>query len=303
MKRGKQPFAAAKQKKMPAASLPSATYVNLIKASFRKFEENPVLLVPNALALLASLLLAFSLVYTLGIVRIIVAVPITLTNGVYLTSAIYALMAADPIRFWGLIVLYLAAEFFMSLFFVTAKYGMIKAVILEQKTSLQQGFAFGKKHLLDVIGIYFGSLLMITVPILVLLAIGLAVLPYSIMAGMIVLGLFILLGILYACFVVYRLIFVYPVMAFEREGPMKSIKDDFHYVKTHMGHTFITWLVLLCAGVVYVILKSPLDVLRGFATSGYVVIALTGIILILEVLVSTWEHIFVFKAYVSGKRR
>lgn len=278
-------------------------YGNLVKASFRKFEENPVLLVPNAFALLVSLLLAFGLVYMLGIVRIVIAVPVTLTNGIYLSSAIYSLMAANPLRFWGLIVLYLVAEFFISLFFVTTKYGMIKSVILEGKASLRQGFAFGKKHLLDVVGIYFGSLLMVGGPIIVLLAIGLAILPYSIMAGMIVLGLFVLLGILYACFVIYRLVFVYPIMAFEREGPMKSIKDDFHYVKTHIGHTFITWLVLLCAGVVYVILKSPLDVLRGFATSGYVVIALTGVILILEVLVSTWEHIFVFTAYMTGKRK
>ncbi|MBI4149949.1 hypothetical protein HY488_00940 [Candidatus Woesearchaeota archaeon] len=276
-------------------------YTALIKTSFRKLEDNPVLFVPNGLALLTSFVLAFGLLYMTGILRVIIAVPVTLTKGVYLATAIYALMAANPIRFWGIVVLYLLAEFFVSLFFVTTKYGMIKEVILTGKTTIARGFAFGKKHLLNVVGIYFASLLMIMVPIVIFLLLGLLLLPYSLLAGMLVLGLFILLGLLYACFIIYRLVFVYPVMAFEREGAMKSIKDDFHYVKTHVGHTFITWIVLMCFGVVYVILRSPIDVLRSFATSGYVIIALTGVIMVLEVLVTTWEHIFVFKSYLAGK--
>jgi len=289
--------------KHAAKQLGIKDYEALIKSSFRKLEDNPVLFVPNGLAFIISLLLAVGLLYMTGILRIIIQVPVTLTNGTYLATAIYSLMAADPFRFWGIVVIYLLGEFFVSLFFVTAKYGMIKDVILEGKASLTRGFAFGKKHLMDVIGIYFVSLMMIAVPISILLLLGLMVLPFSIIGGMLVLGLFIMLGLLYAAFVIYRLVFVYPVMTFEKEGPMKSIKDDFHYVKTHVGHTFITWLVLFGIGVVYVIIKSPIDVLRTLATNGYVVIILTGVVLVLEVLVSTWEHVFVFKAYLSGKGR
>jgi len=278
-------------------------YANLIQSSFRKFEENPILLVPNALALLSSLALAVLLLSMTGILGVIMAVPAALTKGVYLVTAVYALMTADPARFWGVVTLYLVAEFFVSLFFITTKYGMIKDVILVGRTSLKSGFAFGKKHLLDVTGIYILSLLMILAPMLLIVLAGVILMPRTLLGGIVVMGLFALLAILYAGFVIYRLIFVYPIMAFEQEGPMRSIRDDFHYVKTHIGHTFITWIVLLCMGAVYVIIKSPIETLKGIATDGYLIILLTGIIAILEVLVSTWEHIFIFKAYLAGKRR
>ena len=289
------------EKKQPF--LTTADYTSLIKISFKKLEDNPLLFAPNGLMLLFSLLFALGLLYTTGILHLIFTIPVILTKPMYLSTAIHALMAANPFKFWGSIVLYLALEFFMTLFFITAKYGMIKDVLLVGKTSLRQGMAFGKKHLLDVIDIYFFSFLLIFVPISALIAIGVFILPFSLIGGIVTLGLFILLGIIYAGFMIYRLVFVYPIMAFEREGPMKSIRDDFHYVKTHISHTFITWLVLIGMATVYGIMKSPLEVLRGVVHNGYMVIILTGVILLLEVLVSTWEHIFIFKAYLSGKHR
>src|SRR3989344_5469068 len=177
------------EKKQPF--LTTADYTSLIKISFKKLEDNPLLFAPNGLMLLFSLLFALGLLYTTGILHLIFTIPVILTKPMYLSTAIHALMAANPFKFWGSIVLYLALEFFMTLFFITAKYGMIKDVLLVGKTSLRPG------------------------------------------------------------------------MAFEREGPMKSIRDDFHYVKTHISHTFITWLVLIGMATVYGIMKSPLEVLRG----------------------------------------
>ncbi len=276
-------------------------YASLVRQSFLQLEQNPVLFAPNGLALAASLLLALGFLYFSGILRVIIMVSLSLAKVSYFASALYALITANPLRFWSVTLLYLAAEFFVSLFFVTAKYGMIKEVILRGKTTLQQGFAFGKRHLFDVTRIYLASLLIIMVPVIALFLLGLLLMPSSLLGGVLVLGLFTLFGLLYAMFIIYRLIFVYPVMAFEREGPMKSIKDDFHYVKTHLGHTFITWIVLAAIGAVYLILQSPLSSIRTVVTNGYLVIGVTGAIILLEALVSTWEHIFVFKTYLAGK--
>ena len=92
-------------------------------------------------------------------------------------------------------------------------------------------------------------------------------------------------------------------MAFEDKGAGDSFTGDFHYVKAHLQHTIMTWVIIVGVAVVASMIRSGLENYSSFfPIKLFPLVLLFSIFLILlEMFVSMWEHVFIFESYVDGK--
>ena len=93
-------------------------------------------------------------------------------------------------------------------------------------------------------------------------------------------------------------------MTFEKKGAYNSLSEDFHFVKTHLHHTFITWLIVFGLAILVAIVRANLESVNDVFYGQLFLIGLIGSIIILgiEITVSVWEHVYIFKSYLAGKK-
>jgi len=255
------------------------------KNAFQLLRKNLVIFVPNILMLFFNLAFFVVFLYLTGIIDLIFggtsSYIFTIKNLIYL-------------------IVYLVIIAKIDNFLTCSKYGMIKDLILKGSTDLASGFKFGKKYFFKALKIHFIVFLLLVVPTLIIAAFLFTVDP-----NYIVQLLFVLFLIVYLVLISIRLLFLYPVMTFEDKGAYNSLKEDFHYVKAHLHHTVMTWIFVVGVGLTFSMFKQMVK--TGLTDlSKYVIIgAVLGavVLILLEIGVSIWEHIFIFQSYLEGKKK
>lgn len=257
--------------------------------SWEVIKNNKVLFLPNFITLLINLILFYGVLYFSGLQAVII-------NNDFLNFEEVLLSSKALILF----LIYVLLSLLIDNFFLTVKYGLIKDVLLKKKASFREGLSFGYKHYWTTLGIHILSYLIIIIPLLLMGIIFFLILPLQTLLAV---TLFFPILIIYLVYITIRLLFVFPVMAFEKEGAYKSLQDDFHYVKTHLHHTFMTWLLVIIVFIIFSIIKENLGYVNEFFYNQLFVLGLliAGILILLEMAVSVWEHVFIFKSYLSGK--
>jgi len=90
-------------------------------------------------------------------------------------------------------------------------------------------------------------------------------------------------------------------MTFEKKGAYNSFVEDFHFVKTHLHYTFMTWLIVIAVGTALNLLE------RSFESADISAVSFTAIgviiIILLEVAVSSWEHVYIFMSYYTHRKK
>ena len=263
---------------------------DLFKDSWEIVKKNKILFFPNIIILSINVLLVLILFFITGLFKILIENDPSNIAKVFLSG-----------EFIFFVFLYLIISTLMDNFFLTMKYGLIKDVLLKKKTNFSNGVKFAKEHYWTTLGIHILSFLIIYVPLILLGIVLFTFLPQN---GLIAAAIFIPLMIVYLIFIAIRLLFVYPTMTFEKKGAYNSLKDDFHFVKTHLHHTMVTWLVILLIGIVTAMIKRGIEPLQGILFQQVVFLGLLlGIAIIaLEMAVSVWEHVYIFKSYLVGKK-
>jgi len=187
-------------------------------------------------------------------------------------------------------------------YFLTAKYGMIREVLKKGKTSIKGGIEFANEHYFVTLRTHILSTLIVIVPLLLLAIVLFLLLPLN---NMIAVSLFVPLAIVYLLYVTIRIIFVYPVLTFEGESAYSSVKDGFHFVKAHLHHSFVTWLIVIIFVVVLGIIKNNLIDISNFLFSQLIILGIIFalIIVVIEVTVFTWEHVYIFKSYLEANKK
>lgn len=265
--------------------------MNLFQLSWFILKENPVLFLPNILLLISNLILFLCLIKITGI-------------GSAVLNNDYHLLKESIFSSWFVVatIIYFVLTFLIDNYFITAKYGLIKQVLLKGHAKLSDGLDFAKKYYLTTIGIHIMSSLIIFIPLLILAVLLFLLLPFS---TLVAISIFIPLAVIYFLYISIRLIFVYPVMTFEKKGAYNSLKEDFHFVKTHLHHTLLTWLIVMGVSIfISVFRENLIDVQsmlhQQLALIGFLLIA---IIMVVEIAVSVWEHIFIFKSYLTARKK
>jgi hypothetical protein len=264
--------------------------MNLFQLSWFTLKDNPVLFLPNILMLVFNLILFLCLIKVTGISSAM------LNNN-------YGGLKESLLSGWSIaaIIVYFVLTFLLDNYFITAKYGLIKTILLKGKVKFSEGLAFAKKYYLTTLGIHVMSSLILFVPLLILAALLFVVLPFS---KLVAISLFVPLALIYFFYISVRLIFVYPVMTFEKKGAYTSLTKDFHFVKTHLHHAFLTWLIVIGVSIFISIFRENLIDAQSMlhqqlALLGFLLVA---IILVVEISVSVWEHIFIFRSYLAAKK-
>ena len=264
---------------------------DLFKDSWEIVKKNKILFFPNIIILSINVLLVLILFFITGLFKILIENDPSNIAKVFLSG-----------EFIFFVFLYLIISTLMDNFFLTMKYGLIKDVLLKKKTNFSNGVKFAKEHYWTTLGIHILSFLIIYVPLILLGIVLFTFLPQN---GLIAAAIFIPLMIVYLIFIAIRLLFVYPTMTFEKKGAYNSLKEDFHFVKTHLHHTMVTWLVILLIGIVTAMIKRGIEPLQGILFQQVVFLGflLAIAIIALEMAVSVWEHVYIFKSYLVGKKR
>lgn len=260
------------------------------KESWLILKKNKILFVPNLLILIINLILFSLFVWFTDLGKIF------LEND-YLFFKHYFFSSKFLISFFVYVVLVL----FLDNFFLASKYGLIKQIISKNKGDLISAFKFGKRFYWATLGIHVLSYLIIFVPLLLLAIFLFLVLPLSPLVSFTV---FFPLVVAWLVYITLRLLFVYPTMAFEKKGAYSSLKEDFHYVKTHLHHTFLTWLIVCFVLLIFSIIKINLEQMTLLLYQELFFLGFLGIgvIFLIEILVSVWEHVFIFRNYLALKK-
>jgi hypothetical protein len=263
---------------------------NIIIDSWKLVKENKILFLPNILLFIIHIFFIVILAKISGISNMVLE-----NNYLGLKEVIFSAKTLIFLLVYTLVLL------FVDNYFLAAKYGMIKDLIVKKKTNIHNAIRFANKHYLVTIKIHILSYLIIFIPLILLFVLLFLFIPTN---PFIAIGLFLPLMMVYFVYISIRLLFVYPIMTFENKGAYQSLVKDFHFVKTHAHHTFMTWLIVLVIVMVTGIAKENFLKVTSFI---YQQIAFLGFLLILLILlveftVSVWEHVFIFKSYLAGKK-
>jgi hypothetical protein len=261
------------------------------KKSFQLLRNNKIIFLPNLLMFLSNLFFLAIFLKLTGLADVLFNLYFN-----YFTSAAFL-----SYKNLGYLVGYLLCIAAIDNFLTCSKYGMIKDLVLKGKTSLKSGFKFGRKHYFTVAKVHLLVFGLIVIPILIAAGLIFTLIPNQILVARYLLAFFM---IVYLVYISIRLLFVYPVMTFEDEGAYSSLRDDIHFVKSHVHHTHMTWLFAIGVALVFSMVKKMM--MSGQEQLSQVTIAvavLIGLVIILiEMGVSIWEHIFIFESYEEGKK-
>jgi hypothetical protein len=281
-------------------------YDSLVGDGFKLLEKNLILLMPNVFITIISFSLFAFLFIVGGFKDLLMNKPYILLNYELFTNELSILFSTP--RFAVVALVWFCLELLISAFFVVMKYGMIKDVVLNKKTSLKSGIVFAEKNYFKYWAAHIVNYSLIYGPFILISGFYVLINKTSINSslfniGNILITIFVIIWAIYAFFMLIRIFYIYPVLTFENKNVFESFDDDFHYVKTHMTHTYISFLVFLIFVIGWMIAKDLLNVFTMSMKSYTIMLIIVGITILLEILITTWEHIFVFESYVVGKKQ
>ncbi len=277
-------------------------YGDIMGDSISMMKKHVIIFLPNVMLVLLSLLLFTIFFHLSGLAEAFIRRPYIIDDPSAL-RAVFSSLSTTP-RFILSLVGLIALELLLGAYFTVMKFGMIRDVLKNDKTSLKSASTFAEKNYLNFITVYLAVKAIIFLPLFALLFIFLMAVRAT--GGVpfvhFLMGLFGVVWFFYAIVMTVRLFFVYPVMTFERERFFNVIGHEFHYVKTHITHTLLSFLIVIVVLFAYAFIRESVNIL-GLQIQAYaVVIFLVIMLLALEVFVTTWEHVFIFKSYADGKK-
>lgn len=281
-------------------------YDKLFAESWRMLIKHKILFVPNVFLFLFSFLLFIIYLIVSGILSLLIKNPAMIYDQRILHEQIRFLAGTYPVKEVICLLGYFVVVILTDLFFVTMKYGMIKDIITKRKTSLHEGYIFARHYYMRSAYVHIMSFLMIYTPLIitgvVFYILAQKTNSFPLMTPWIIIAIILLLVFVYIIYMLIRLFYIYPIMTFEEAGALKTIEKDFHYVKTHVGHTMMTWILFAVVWFLYVVLRTPLGRLASTAQNIFIVAAVSVLVLFFNFIISIWEHIFIFKSYFEGSK-
>lgn len=268
----------------------------LLEESFVIMEKNKILFAPLFIGYVFTFMLILAYFMATGFLDRLLASSSVLFD---IESLFFAFVGDSPLNFIILTIIYFSLELCLAAYFMTMDYGMIKDILRKGKTSFESGTKFAKKHFKDVIGIFLISAAIILVPLGILGVILFYFFTVLSVPGNIILPIFFTLAFLILIYISLRLLFVIPTMSLKDRGALSSVRDDFHYVKTHCSRVFVSWFFVLTVLLVYGLVRVPISILHPLTENVHLFIAILVFIVLLDTVVWVWEHILIFKVYMQ----
>lgn len=272
-------------------------YDRLFKKSWADLKNNPVLFVPFLLMLLASLVLVFLFFSVTGVFSYVQQLPIYFRENPF--SAVLNNNIPQFIMFF---IIYVVLELLVSAYFTGMKYAMAKDVVEKGKTSLASGCRQANAFFLKVVGLEILIPAILAGPLLIFFVFQQLSRHSTNITGNFFSVMFLLLFAVYFVYMLFHLVFLYPVLFVEKKRIRLSFKKEFHYVKTHFVHTLISWLLIIGVMLLLFVATLPFDRIAHYSDNLLVLIVVFLVLYVLEIIFANWEHLFVIRAYREGKK-
>ncbi|OIO66512.1 hypothetical protein AUJ68_00700 [Candidatus Woesearchaeota archaeon CG1_02_57_44] len=280
-----------------------ARYIKGIAKTWHLLEKEPLLLVPKALSLAASVLLLLVLIARLRILEMLMLFSWSVG-----LRGVWQILLGSPL-FW----FYLVAEVSVLSYFSAMAFGMYKDALKGRKVSLRNGWTYGRQYFMEVLDISILYYFLIGLPLFALFYTIANPLLIDMVAQSVAILFLVLLFSYWILLVVWRMLFAYAALLFRGDelGKVmgigawqraeKSVRIGANFGKLHFKHTLLTWLFVI--GIALIARQVQRPALAGAMVSANPVIITIACILlaVFEIVLSTWEHLFVFAMWPQKK--
>lgn len=267
----------------------------LIK-SWKETIKNPILFVPKLFAFLISIGVLILFLIQSKLLNYFIKAGFSFKNLNILRTGL-----TPNYLLWVYLAIYLIIELASSVFFSGMSLGMYRDITLRKKTSLVKGFNYGKKYFFEIIGISIVYYLVVGIPIFAIFYVFMTPVFENIFARWIFVSFYAVFMAYWIFLVILRLFFVYATMVFKNKKLGKTIQMGATFGKVHFKHTLITWLIVLGITLFYTLIQRPTVFSVVLTRQIYIIALVILIFTVLEIIISIWEHIFIFNIYLKER--
>jgi hypothetical protein len=254
-------------------------YSEILKKSWVLLEKHPIFLLPHALGVLFSALWFI--------------IIIMLTS--FIDRAVIVKGYADALT---LLIggLYLLVQIMIWFYFTGISYSVYQQVTFKHKKKLKQILRFSHDQFYHIIGVSIFLFVTVMLPLVAIFIIMLSSWFDSI--SVYIRAFYIAVLVVWLFLISWRLIFIFPIMAV---GKPKHhvIHASFHFAKTHMRHTLISWLIAFEILLVMNLSGRVITVATGFDIWLLAIGSMLAIVV--EIVLSAWEHLVLYELYIETK--
>lgn len=279
--------------------------INVFKNSWKILFKKPRLMIPDLIFFMISFILGYLFLKSSGILEILKPLLIgeTISN-----ETIKTFLTDNSVKLIISFSTFILTTFFFGASLVSFKYYLFKKITENAKISLIKDFRKSQDYLWKVIGIRIIEFVIIVAGSIIL-GVLLTLINYFINSGfgsLIMSVLVLTLSIILALIFKLALLFRYPVLFYTNTTSWGAIKGSFLIFKKKNKRVFLVFLLLLGINLSLAILglvgNSFINLTKDLVIlSTIIFVIITGLKVILSIVQSTWNDLFVFLIYKSKK--
>ncbi len=276
----------------------------VVTDAFKRLFKNPVIFLPDAVYAGINFLLVYLLYSYTGFNKILAEMPADRESIIEVLTTFFSTNLGQ-IAISGFI--FIVVTFLIGVGAMTLKFSLITDIIHKKKPSLmrawhQRNHFYYKIIVLRVI-IYLISILAILFILLSSTILYLLINPFSpVFATYFSFLVAIVLSLSILLLLKWVLLFRYPLMYLSKQpDPVKVLKNCIKYFRAKPGHVILSWLIILCVSVVFILTGILLNAIYSGLTgtlTGTVAITIsviwTIIFTLFNLIPKLWQQIYLF---------
>ncbi len=207
-----------------------------------------------------------------------------------------------------MLVIILLIAILGSFYFSCMSYAIIALAIKKQDIGFNNLIKVTNRFLLKLLSLKIIVAFIITAPLVIIAALAASLFFLNKILGVVSIIIFAILFFVYLILVSLRLFFATPSMYIEEQGALKSIKHSFHLTQGHLKQVLIIFFMIWGITIfINIFVSQPLyGTYSNFLFDASWIKAVINFVLvlfflILESFVFTFEHLFIFYAYIDFK--
>tara|TARA_Y100000310_G_C20693899_1_gene824148 strand:+ start:719 stop:1585 length:867 start_codon:yes stop_codon:yes gene_type:complete len=277
----------------------------MIQKSFQNLYKNPVLFVPDLIYAIISFFLIYMLYSVTGFNTILASLPEGFEAQVELFQTFFA---SNMGQILVSVAIFAIVTFFIGVTALTTKFILMRYIVNRKRIDLYSAWQKGNRYFWKVVLLrVYVYIISIVVLLLVSLVSGLVYMlinPFNpelasyfsiLLAG--------LLGVVALLLLSWTLLYRYPLMFLTKKSKACTVlKNSFKYFKQKSGYVVISWLVIFCVTVAFILAGILLNAIYSGAVQSldanyllvFVGVVWTLFMTIFDLVPKLWKSLYLF---------
>jgi len=276
----------------------------VVTDAFRKLFKNPVIFLPDAVYAGINFLLVYLLYTYTGFNQILAELPADREGIIEALTTFFSTNLGEVLISGSLFII---ITFLIGVGAMTLKFSLITDIINKKKPSIMRAWHkrnhFYYKIIVLRVIIYLISILAILFILAASTLLYLLINPFSpVFATYFSFLVAVVLSLSILLLLKWVLLFRYPLMYLSKQpDPIKVLKNCVKYFRAKPGHVIISWLIILCVSVVFILTGILLNAIYSGLTgslTGTVAITIsviwTVVFTLFNLIPKLWQQIYLF---------